>query len=197
MRRFFKKINKKYLVVPCVFLIVLSMTIVCASLSSTMYINGDANLRVDANIRIKSVVMTNPVSEAYEEANIKFGKDTADLFPTLPNLDSEITFKVTVENNSNDVYVISAIDETLTNEYIVSNIDSYEGTIINSNSQVDLDITYSYDGEVESLPQVITQTAKLTFTFEKPSANMIEYTSNYTAETNVQDALDELYEIFE
>ena len=195
MRRLLKKINKKALVVPFIFMIILSMTIVCASLSSTMLLNGEANLRVDADIRIIGISMIDPVNGAYEEANIKFGKDSADLFPTLPNIDSEITFKVTIKNNSSDIYVISAIDESLTNEYIISNKDDYVGTIINPNSQVELDITYSYDAE--ALPQVTTQTAKLNFKFEKPKADMIEYASEYTSETNVQDALDELFEIFD
>ena len=197
MRRLIKRIPKSFYAVSIVLIVVMSMTVVCASLSTQMLLNGDATVRVAADIRITNVEMLNPVSGAYETVNLHYSKDTADLYSTLPALNSTISFKITVENTSNDVYVISAIGNTLSNNQITSNVTDFEGTIIDANDSEELTVTYQYDSEVSALPADTTQTANLSFTFERPNASMIEYSSNYTSQTNVQDALDELFSVFE
>ena len=197
MRKIIKKIPKSFYALFSILIVIMSMTIVCASLSTRMLINGNADVRIDTNIRITNVEMINPTSGAYETVNLKYSKDTADLYSTLPNLDSTISFKVTIENKSNKVFVLSSIDETLSNDKITSNISEYDGTIIDKNSTKEITITYSYVDGTAELPADTTQTAQLQFNLEEPDASMIEYASEYTDKTNIQDAIDELFEIFE
>ena len=91
--------------------------------------------------------------------------------------------------------------ETITDELINSNIiyrvDNYkEVQIVPKNSTVAMNITFYYSSDVQA--DDITQIATLNYKFERPYASHLEFdhTNVDTTCTNVQCALDELYERF-
>lgn len=92
-------IGKKYLWVM-VFVLICSISIVCASYNQTMMINGDAMLRVDADIRITNIELYSSTNEAYETYKSGYSKNSVNMYVSLPNIDSTITYEVTVTNKS-------------------------------------------------------------------------------------------------
>ena len=134
-------------------------------------------------------------NDAIENSKAKYSSKSVMIDNTLPNLNSEITYTVTIENKTNDVYWIKNVTTTLSNADIVDDASDYQYQIIGGNQQVDIDITFNYG--VETLPNVKTQSGLIAFVFEQPSAALIQYSSEYTNVTNVQDAIDELYELLD
>lgn len=189
------KDNKKYVVAPLLFFVILSMTIVCASFSQTMIIRGDAYVRVNADIRVTGVSIKTVENLAAQYADSQYSKNTSTMFVALPALNSKITYNVTVENKSNERYTIDSVSSNISNNTMKTNAEDYVNTIIEPNSTQTLEITYEYN--TETLPENNKTTGTITFSFSKPTASMIQYSSQYTNCNNVQCALDELYELLD
>lgn len=189
----FKSIKKQYLAVPLLFFIILTMTIVCASFNQTMIITGDAYVRVSADIRVTGVeIKENSIqNEASQYAQSEYSKNTSTFYTTLPNINSKITYNVTIENKSNERYTINNVTSNISNNSMKTNAEDYINQIIEPNSTITLEITVEYN--TETLPENKQTTATITYSFSKPTAEMIEYSSSYTDCSNVQCALDELY----
>lgn len=185
--------NKRVIIFLMIFCTIFSMTVICASFATDMFITGDAYVRAPRSIRVKSVQIINPINGGSASTPVKFSAQRVNINATLPQLDSTVTYRVTIQNNSNDIYILSSITSDLSNESITTNALNYDKQIISANQTVTLDITLSYN--TETLPEVTSQSGVLTFEFTIPVAANIAYSSDYTAEDNVQDALDELYDL--
>ncbi len=178
-----------------ILLIVCSLTVVCSSLDETMQISGEGFIRVDREIRLVDLKMNSVQNSAFETYNSSYSKDTAAIFITLPQLDSEITYEFKVNNKSDYLYIISAIRNEINNTDITYIIDDYKiGEGIGSNTEITFYITFKYKDEIKVLPQNTKADIKLYYTFVRPYAEIVEYTNQeYTRCTDVQCALDELY----
>jgi len=177
---------------------VLSITVISASFSEKLVIDGDAYVRVDADIRITNLEMTSVTGSAYELYNCKYSKDSISIYPYLPSLSSTITYQITVTNKSSDLYIISAITNTTnSNANIVYTIDYTIGESISGNSTKVITITYKYKDGLTNLPSEKTTNSTIEFKFEKPTAVMLAYDNSKTGINcdNVQCALDFIKEI--
>lgn len=192
-------LSTKYLWI-IVFFLVCSISIVCASYSQGMIINGDAILRVDDDIRVTDLKMINASNEAYETYNSKYSKNSTSMYISLPRLDSTITYEVTVTNKSNYLYIISEITDSLINENITYEVSEYKiGEGIGNNSEIKFNITFKYKDGVKTLPNDFSQITSILFRFERPYAVLLSYdnSKSKTKCIDVQCALDELYKIYD
>ncbi len=105
-----KKINKKnynllYVVgLIVVFISILSVSIGYSALNINLTISGDASVTLEKDINITNVVASSMVGGAFETSNSVHTGNSSNIFVTLPNIDSEATFKIEVTNNS-DFYL--------------------------------------------------------------------------------------------
>ena len=162
-------IKGKYLWI-IVFVLICSISIVCASYNQTMMINGDAILRVDEFIRITDLKMLNMENEGYETYNSQYSKNSTNMYVSLPKINSTVTYEVT-------------------------NYKIGEG--IGQTSEIKFNITLKYKEGIKEVPNDYSQIASILFKFERPTASMLSYDNSKsgTTCTDVQCALDELYEL--
>lgn len=192
-------LDTKYLWI-IVFVLICSISIVCASYNESMHIGGDAILRVDADIRVTDLKMTSATNEGYETYISKFSKNSTSMYVSLPNLDSTITYEVTVTNKSGYLYVISEIIDSLVNEDITYEISKYKiGEGIGFSSEIKFDITFKYKDNVKNVPDDFTQITSILYKFERPYAAMLSYDNSKSGTkcTDAQCAIDELYELLD
>lgn len=190
-------IGKKYLWVM-VFILICSISIVCASYNQTMMINGDAMLRVDADIRVTDIKLLESTNEAYETYKSGYSKNSVNMYVSLPNINSTITYEVTVTNKSGYLFIISEITDSLVNENIIYEITDYKlGEGIGYSSEIKFKITFKFKDGIKELPSDYSQITSILFKFERPYASYLSYDNSKSGTkcTDVQCALDELYEL--
>ncbi len=187
--------NKKLLFSTLVlFLVVSLVSISYASMNTSMMITGKAYIRVDEEIRVVGVKFFNAENDAYETYNGKYSKNSTNMYITLPNINSKITYQVEIENKSDHVYLISDITGDLVNPNITYTVENGAIKIVPKKSKISVNITFQFDGK--TLPSNITQIATINYKFERPTASHLNFdNSKVNSECrDVQCALDELYE---
>lgn len=107
-----KKYNKTNIILLFGIIFVVSfVTITYSALNTNMYINGNAVVRVNSDIRVTNLRMINASNGAYETYNSKYSKDSTSIFATLPS-NSSISYEVEVTNKTSFDYVIIDILES-------------------------------------------------------------------------------------
>ena len=71
--------KNKNLLIGIVLLVVIFNSIVYSALNSEMFINGDAHIRVDKDIRITDVKVLEQINGSYETYNSDYSKNTNSL----------------------------------------------------------------------------------------------------------------------
>ena len=100
MRRRVSIINYSYIIPILIVIIVLSLTVVYSSFGTNLLLSGEATVRVESDIRVTGVRVSNSVSGAlssWEEYNV----DNISSNISLPNSDSKLTYYVTITNYGN------------------------------------------------------------------------------------------------
>ena len=127
----------------CIFL----LSYAHASLDKELSITGEAVVRAEAGIRIINNERDAVTNGAYEVYNSKYTVNTTSHFINLPNCNSTIIYKVTIQNNTSEVYLIrDIIMENVSNDNIEYTIDnsSISDNRIPNNTTVDILITFKY-----------------------------------------------------
>lgn len=163
-----------------------------------MLISGDAFLRVDEEIRVTDIKLHEATNEAYETYKSQYSKNSTNMYISLPQLDSTITYEVTVTNKSAYLFIISEIEASLVNESITYEMSNYKiGEGIGGVSEIKFYITFKYKSDVKNLPTDVSQIGSFLYKFERPYAAILSYDNSKSGTkcTDVQCALDELYEL--
>ena len=123
--------NKNLLVVTILFVVIFN-SIVYSALNSEMFINGDAHIRVDKDIRITDVKVLEQTQGSYETYNSDYSKNTTSMQITLPSSESAMIYEVTITNKGDiDYEVTNIIEESYSNNNIKYElIDIEDGSII-------------------------------------------------------------------
>lgn len=123
---------KNIFVIVSIFLVVLCNSVIYGAINSEMFIDGDAYVRVDSDIRITELEVLEQNNGAYETYRCNYSKDTTGFQVTLPNSNSSIIYEVTITNKSSDDYVLfDLIEESYSNSNIKYElIDLEEGSVI-------------------------------------------------------------------
>ncbi len=132
--------NKNLLTIMIIFLVILCNSIVYSALNTEMFINGDAHIRVDKDIRITDVKVVDQVNGAYETYNSDYSKNTTSMQVSLPSSESFMIYEVTITNKGDiDYEVTNIIEESYSN----SNI-KYELIDIENGSIIDKGTTHKF-----------------------------------------------------
>lgn len=115
MKNFLKK---KYLMIFSIIMVSI-LSITYAALNTDMYINGDAMVRMNYDIRITSIEMLAPATNAFETYKAEYSKESTTIHATLDDQTSEIIYEVNIRNNSTyDAKVVDIIEEINTNNNV-------------------------------------------------------------------------------
>ena len=111
-----------------IFITILGLSIGYSALNTDLSISGDAVVRVDDDIRIIDVKLVNQINGAYEIYNSNYSKYTSTMSVDLPNINSSITYEVTIMNDSPYKYELVNVDrESSTNSNIVYTVTNLIG----------------------------------------------------------------------
>ena len=190
MRRKFDKYLLSLIVV-----VVFFMTIGYSVLNKELNITGELTYRPDDKVRIINF-LPNPEGSAnnmtiqyadYSKREVKIGCTPSDLTAT-------VTYDVTVENKTNYIYVISEIEKVGSENITYELVDYNIGQPIGKGEKRTFKVKFNYN--VEALPEERGEAVTLKFTFVKPYAEILKYdnTNSKSRCTNVQCALDDLYD---
>ena len=130
------KMNKNKYLLILIFILISFLSISYSAINTELYINGDAHLRVESDIRITNIKMIEPSINAYETYKSEYSKNSTVIHGTLENNSSELVYEVTVTNTSNDIYKVKEITNEINNNNLINceliNIDNT--TLIKENS---------------------------------------------------------------
>lgn len=151
-----RKDRKKYsvLIIPILFLIISFLSIGYSALNQDLIVSGNLTYRADANIRITGISLKSTTSGGIELYSPNYKVNTIITGVKLPNINSTVSYDVTVENFSSIPKAIEEIKQQATSneniEFIVSNYtikDCIKGETI-----LTLTITFQYKDTITSIP---------------------------------------------
>ena len=174
MKITFNKYLVIFLLMPFLF-----MALIYASFSSELLVNGSAMLRVNADIRITNLKVIEQSNGAYETYSSEFNKNSTSIYVSLPNIDSTITYEVTIKNSSTISYDLSdLVIESNSNDNINYEIDIEVGEEIPANSEKNFTIKLYYNSE--STPTDNTDTLVIKYEFIEHINSYVVATYDYT-----------------
>lgn len=200
-----KKFKFQYIIAPIFLLIVCTLTVVCAAYNQEMLIDGEAHVRIHKDVRIMSIERYNATNGGYSTYNPKYSEVSTIMYDTLPNLNSTVTYKVKIRNNTNfyiNVYdITSEVTNSITNSNVTYEFDktslnsTYGSDLINPSSESFIYITIKYKDGI-SLPENKANIATLKFKFSPIYASELSYENDtYTQCLDVQCAIDDIKNI--
>ena len=133
----------------CVFMgfFIFFLSYAYASFTSELSISGEAIVRAETDIRVVNVYPSIGENSGFEEYNSKYSVNTTSHYIVLPYCDSDISYIVTVQNNSDVSYFVKNVKVlSTTNENVTFSISpSINDTFIEPNSSVDYTVTFKYN----------------------------------------------------
>lgn len=173
------KKSKIYIIVLGIIFIT-GLTIGYAVLSEQLNVNTKITIRSKQDIRITNLNDFSSVNGGYELYNATYNEKSIIMNIGLPNLNSRISYNVSITNFSNDnMKVKTIIEEVYSNNNIIYYLDGIrEGDVINANSTANFTIVFEYDDNLLTLPSNVELGTIISFDFEKYVLNNYVYESN-------------------
>lgn len=177
--------------------LIVTMAIVYASLNTNMQLAGTALLRANIDLMVTGVEVSNVVGNAEEIEKADYGTEKIMLYNKLPDLTSQITYKLTIRNRTNMPYIISSTQDLYAsnNTNIVYEISNNESDkVINENSEKYVYITIKYKDALTSLPANTSKRTTVQLVLKTAQTLMVSYDNSKTGLncSDVQCALDEI-----
>lgn len=152
------------------FVFTISLSVGYAALNSSLKISGEANFRVEADIRITDIRLYETTNMALENYKSKYSKDTITMGADLKQIDSTISYKVKITNSGTvSMWIDSIIEEVKNNdnmEYVIDGIGIKE--LINPGDTKEFTIKIKYKDSVSELPDNTNIDTILKFNFVRP-----------------------------
>ncbi len=177
--------------------LIVTMAIGYASLNTNMQLAGTALLRANIDLMVTGVEVSNVVGNAEEIEKADYGTEKIMLYNKLPDLTSQITYKLTIRNRTNMPYIISSTQDLYAsnNTNIVYEISNNESDkVINENSEKDVYVTIKYKDGLTSLPANTSKRTTVQLVLKTAQTLMVSYDNSKTGLncSDVQCALDEI-----
>ena len=181
------KINMMLYLLVCIF--ILSLTVGYAAINQDLKISGEATFRVEEDIRITNVELSETTNMGIENYTSKYGKDSITLGVDLKEINSTVTYNVQIINSGTIAMWIDSITQEINNntnmEYVLEGIGIKE--LINPGETKDFKLTIKYKEGI-TLPEDINLDTMLRFDFVKP-VSILAQGSNGDATTTFYNGL--------
>lgn len=181
------KVNRKFnarqkfrFIVLVSFIVVLSVfSVGYASLATIANIDGDVIIsKYTGRLRIISIALNSIDSSSSELYSPTFYSTTASFGIKLGSLNSKISYKVTIVNESNNEKMFKGINSSVYDnsdiEYSISGLEV--GNVLSPGESVDVIITFSYNSSLTMVPNNSQLGAVLLFDFSNDSFVPLEGT---------------------
>ncbi len=146
-------------------LAIICMSIGYSALNSNLTISGEAIVIINKNIKITNVTFKDDISGASEIYNSSFTNNTSNIGINLPNIDSSITYTITIFNETDSNYYMNNVEEIInTNPNISYEVVNKNDIVFAPNSTTEFDIKFTYKG---SLPDNKDLSISLMFGFHQ------------------------------
>ncbi len=161
------KYNKKIALSVVALFLVSLMSVGFAYMSQKLEVKATVNVYNKFSVRVVSVVVSEMTNGGVTQYNPNYNKLDVSTTSTLPNLDSTITYKISIKNYSMSVAakLESIIEKSISNENVDYTLSIKEGDLINSNSTTDVYLTIKYKDTTTVLPSDINTGVELEFKF--------------------------------
>ena len=165
----------KYALPFLTLILIIILTIGYSAMTSELKISGNAAFRVEADIRITGIRVYEASNGGSILYNPNFSRDSIITGITLPNLDSTVTFEVTVTNFSS----ITMLLEQINNLNMSNNNITYTITEIAIDDTVDgfetitFFVTFHYADNVTTLPDNRNLESRIEFIFVPASSEVV------------------------
>lgn len=132
-----------------IFFVILFESIIYGAINTSMFIDGEAHIRVNSGIRIVDLKVVEQVGGAYEVYNSDYSKDSTSLQVILPNSESVMVYEVTIVNSmAVDYEITEIIEDTYSNNSInYEIIDLSEGSVISNDASYTFKIRLTSKGD--------------------------------------------------
>ena len=158
-RKRYKNNSKVNILLPLVFLFIVFLSVGYSSLNQELNITSEAVFRVEESIRITDIKLVGSAFNGIENYNSSYSKDRIKMGITLNEVNSSITYQVTITNTGNVPMNLSSLDNiNYSNDGITYELNEKLPYMINKGEEKKIEITYkwsSYNEESKNLDSVI------------------------------------------
>ncbi len=138
-----KKENLNLLISTLIFSAILFMSIGYSALNKDLTISGDATVLAAQGIKITNITLKEVTNGGYETYSSSLTYNSTNMFVTLPNANSTVTYLIEVTNSDNIYYHLNSIIETSnSNNNIGYEIVDKEAQYFLENSVSELEIKF-------------------------------------------------------
>ena len=166
-------------------LFTLSLTIGYAALNEDLTISGEVEFKVEKDIRITNISLQEIENGAIENYNAKYSTSTITMGTSLPEINSTITYNVTVTNSGTVSQMIDSISVVSNNnsnvEYQISGY-TLKGLISPSEVKT-FTVTLKYKSGVTAVPVNTNVDEVLGFNFVVPTSTLAQGNSGDATST--------------
>ena len=151
-----------------IIIVVLGLSIGYSAYNQELMISGEGIVRVEAPIRIIDIQLVETTNGGKEVYNSEYSKDTTIIFTNFSNINSTLTYEITVKNSSNDLYVLKDITSNFSDiSFQITNMEV--GDLIQDNSVIQFNIIVSSNTLLQDL------LLELKYDFEKLESTTFVY----------------------
>ncbi len=132
-----------FLVLAIIFSSVIFMSIGYSALNKDLTISGDATILAAKGIKITDITLLEVTNGGYETYSSTLTYNSSNIFVSLPNPDSTVTYLIQVTNNDNIYYHLnSVIESSISSSNIAYEITNKEAQYFLENSITELEIKF-------------------------------------------------------
>lgn len=162
----------------CLFF-VLTLSIGYAYLSQNLGIDGRIVVQSKKDIRITNITNFTSQNGGYDRYNPTYTPDSITTNIVLPNLNSQVSYTVTIVNNGSVAMdVKSIVNSNYSNSNIVYSLNGIsQSDVIAAGQTVNFTITFSYNSSLTAVPSDNSLGLTVTFEFAEHTSSSLDYIS--------------------
>ena len=179
MKKLFRN-NIKYLIAVAFLFLFIFNTVAYSGLASKLAITSEAMFRPITDIRVTGIKLVSASNGALESYSPKYNVDTTTTGFTLPNANSEITYKITVTNYGNVKQTIyKFIKNSVSTEGLNVKVTDFTSVCTDENCSSKNDDFTIVHPEGDSSSESNVKEFLITFTTTNPSSTTINIIEKY------------------
>ena len=187
MKKGLKNINKhrglpnyakrNILLVSFSLILVICMTVGYSILSTNLSIGANVSIGQNNDIKVTSISNFISTSGGYEIYNREYSDLTTTFNIGLPNLDSQVSYEVTISNNTKKKMILKDIVLSSYNNYEITYLldGINENDILESNASVTFNVVFFYKAILTTVPSITTLGSVFEFVYEEYNPSSLTY----------------------
>lgn len=159
---------KKFKVLGIIVLFLVSlMSVGFAYMSQKLEVNGLVNVFNGFSIRVTDIVVSDMTSSGTTEYNPTYNKTTINTTTNLPNLDSTVSYQITLRNYSYDMVaeLENIVEDSISSDNFTYELSMKAGDLIDADGSSVVTLIIKYKEDLTTVPEDTNFGVSLTFNF--------------------------------